>query len=203
MVSRECRFLSITKSGVIVVCLVVSFFGCVSTEPITLNLPYASVATNRVDQSEKSGSCRVVIGAVKDERANRETLGLSGARPLVAEHVTEWIQSRLENLSRDAYTLQTAAVDNTPAPSDVIGEVGIGRIYARTLTMTFEAVVTITGRFRSGEDAVTERQYRGSSTKVNWMGGNWEIVGILNEALDMALSQMGEDLKTLCLRNGL
>jgi hypothetical protein len=69
--------------------------------------------------------------------------------------------------------------------------------------MTFEAVVTITGRFRSGEDAVTERQYRGSSTKVNWMGGNWEIVGILNEALDMALSQMGEDLKTLCLRNGL
>src|ERR1041384_6853727 len=112
MVSRECRFLSITKSGVIVVCLVVSFFGCVSTEPITLNLPYASVATNRVDQSEKSGSRRVVTGAVKDGRSTSDTVGLSGVRPLVAEHVTEWIQSRLENLSRGPYTLQTAAVDN-------------------------------------------------------------------------------------------
>jgi len=54
--------------------------------------------------------------------------------------------------------------------------------------MTFEGEVTITGRFRRGGEAT--------------MGGKWEIIGILNQALDNALSQMGEDLKTLCGHNG-
>jgi hypothetical protein len=202
MVCPACRFPSF-RLQFIIAGLVLSLIGCVNTEPLALHLPYGSVTTSRVDQTEKNRSCRIVIAAVRDERPNRETLGYFGTRPLVAEHVTEWIQSRLGTLSRDGYTLQSAPGDFMPTTSYLTGEVGVRRIYARTLTMTFEAVVTIAGRFRGGEDGMTERQYRGSSTKVNWMGGNWEIIGILNEALDDALSQMGEDLKMLCGREGL
>jgi hypothetical protein len=200
---RHERFLPLVKVQVIAGCLALSVIGCATTEPITLHLPYDSVAANGAVESEKDMSCRVVLGAVKDERTNRETLGRFGARPLVAEHVTDWIQYRLQNLRGDGYTLQIAAAGLQPATSDFTGEIGIGRLYARTLTMTFEAVVTLTGKFRRHGEPTIERHYRGSDTKVNWMGGNWEIIGILNQALDNALSQMGEDLKTLCGRNAL
>jgi hypothetical protein len=173
-------------------------FGCASTEPIVLNLPYGNSVPERTDKTGDMPSCRIVIAAVKDERLNRETLGIAGGQPIVADHVSDWIALALGSLSKSGYSVTSLSDDYARAPNDVVAEVRIQRVYARTIVMTFEAVVTLTTKLSGPHNVVTERQYRGSSTKINWANGHWEITSILNEALADAMLRMSEDIGAIC-----
>ena len=56
----------------------------------------------------------------------------------------------------------------------------------------------LTAKFSGHQSPVTERQYRGSITRLNWASASSEITSILNEALANAVIDMGKDIEDIC-----
>jgi hypothetical protein len=176
-------------------------YGCASTEPIVLNLPYGDSLPGLTDGSGGKPSCQIVI-AVKDERVNRETLGVAVGQPILADHVNDWVLRRLHDLSNLGYQVIFIDGDYASKANDVVAEVSIQRVYARTVVTQFEAVVLLAARFSRSPSLVTERQYRGSVTRLNWANGRGEITSVLNEALANAVHRLSEDVDNICRGEG-
>jgi hypothetical protein len=161
--------------------------GCASAAPIVVSLGEGAGWARPPVTAQPRPACRVAV-AVEDERANTDTVGAAGHRPLHADGVREWVARRL----RDVET----SPDGRPA--DLVARVGIQRVYARTVATQMEGVVALRARFTAPGGGVTERSYRGAHTQVNWANGSAEFTTLLHEALAIAVAELARDAAQLC-----
>ncbi|PYM23133.1 MAG: hypothetical protein DMD78_12650 [Candidatus Rokuibacteriota bacterium] len=143
-----------------------------------------------------SPPCRVTVAAVEDERANRDTLGAIGNRPLQADDVREWIVHGMRDVGGAGDGGGPAEAGRPPA--DIVTRIGIERVYARTVVTQMEAVVALRAAFTAADGSLTERRYRGTGTRVNWVNAGMEFAVLLNEALGSAVTQIAADAGRLC-----
>jgi len=174
----------------------VLFSACANTEPIFVNLIRDSSSPEEEHATKRS--CPIVIAAVNDDRGNRETLGVAAGRPLVGHSVVNWIARGLRELRKAGYSVESLAQGAVASDNDLLIEVSVRRAYARTFLSHFEAVVALKVKFSGSQYLTTERDYRGSVTRINWVNGNVEIANVMNEALAEAVRRIGEDLDRIC-----
>ena len=171
------------RAGVIAFVLLA---GCAGTGPIVV--PLREEATPAPPPTGRA--CRVVVATVDDERTNKDSLGAVDDRPLHADGIREWVADRLATLAR--------AEDSRVAP-DVATQIGIQQVFASRPTRTqLEAVVALTARFSAADGRTSQRSYRGVATRLNVMSRGTEFATALNDALDTAVAQIGEDALRLC-----
>jgi hypothetical protein len=171
------------------------FSACANTDPIFVNLIRDS--SSREEEHATKRSCRIVIAAINDDRGNRETLGVAAGRPLVGHSVVDWVARGLRELRKAGYSVENVGQD-VASDKDLRTEVSVRRAYTRTFLSQFEAVVALKVKFSGRQNLTTERDYRGSVTRINWVNGNVEIANVMNEALAEAVRRIGEDIERLC-----
>jgi hypothetical protein len=171
------------------------FSACANTDPIFVNLIRDS--SSREEEHATKRSCRIVIAAINDDRGNRETLGVAAGRPLVGHSVVDWVARGLRELRKAGYSVENVGQD-VASDKDLRTEVSVRRAYTRTFLSQFEAVVALKVKFSGRQNLTTERDYRGSVTRINWVNGNVEIANVMNEALAEAVRRIGEDIERIC-----
>jgi hypothetical protein len=174
------------------------FSACANTDPIFVNLIRDSSTSGREEEHATKRSCRIVIAAVNDDRGNRETLGVAAGRPLVGHSVVDWVARGLRELRKAGYSVESLGQDAVASDNDLLTEVSVRRAYTRTFLSQFEAVVALKVKFSGRQNLTTERDYRGSVTRINWVNGNVEVANVMNEALAEALRRIGEDIERIC-----
>lgn len=174
------------------------FSACANTEPIFVNLIRDSSTSGREEEHATKRSCRIVIAAVNDDRGNRETLGVAAGRPLVAHSVVDWVARGLREFRKAGYSVESLGQNAVASDNDLLTEVSVRRAYTRTFLSQFEAVVALKVKFSGRQNLTTERDYRGSVTRINWVNGNVEVANVMNEALAEALRRIGEDIERIC-----
>jgi len=166
---------------------------CANTDPIFVNLIRDS--SSQEEEHATKRSCRIVIVAVNDDRGNRETLGVADGRPLVGHSVVDWVARGLRELRKAGYSVESLSQDAVASDNDLLTEVSVRHAYTRTFLSQFEAVVALKVKFSGRQNLTTERDYRGSVTRINWVNGNVEIALVMNEALAEAVRRIGEDIE--------
>jgi hypothetical protein len=173
------------------------FAACANTEPMFVNLIRDPSASGPADGHANKQSCRIVIASVTDDRTNRETLGVAAGRPIIGHSVVEWVALGFRELGKAGYSVHSLGQD-AGSGSDLITEVSIRRVYARTFLTQFEAVVALKVKFSGRQDPMTERDYRASATRLNLVNGNVEVANLLNDVLAVAVRRIGEDVERIC-----
>ena len=174
------------------------FSACANTEPIFVNLIRDSSTSGREEEHATKRSCRIVIAAVTDDRGNRETLGVAAGHPLVGHSVVDWVARGLRELRKAGYSVESLSQDAVASDNDLLTEVSVRLAYNRTFVSQFEAVVAFKVKFPGRQNLTTERDYRGSVTRINWVNGNVEVANVMNEALAEAVRRIGEDIERIC-----
>jgi len=174
------------------------FSACANTDPMFVNLIRDSSTSGREEEHATKRSCRIVIAAVNDDRGNRETLGVAAGRPLVGHSVVDWVAHGLREFRKAGYSVESLGQDAVASDNDLLIEVSVRRAYTRTFLSQFEAVVALKVKFSGRQNLTTERDYRGSVTRINWVNGNVEVANVMNEALAEALRRIGEDIERIC-----
>ena len=174
------------------------FSACANTDPMFVNLIRDSSTSGREEEHATKRSCRIVIAAVNDDRGNRETLGVAAGRPLVGYSVVDWVARGLRELRKAGYSVESLGQDAVASDNDLLTEVSVRRAYTRTFVSQFEAVVALKVKFSGRQNLTTERDYRGSVTRINWVNGNVEVANVMNEALAEAVRRIGEDIERIC-----
>ena len=174
------------------------FSACANTDPMFVNLIRDSSTSGREEEHATKRSCRIVIAAVNDDRGNRETLGVAAGRPLVGHSVVDWVARGLRELRKAGYSVESLSQDAVASDNDLLTEVSVRLAYTRTFVSQFEAVVALKVKFSGRQNLTTERDYRGSVTRINWVNGNVEVANVMNEALAEALRRIGEDIERIC-----
>jgi hypothetical protein len=160
------------------------FSACANTDPMFVYLIRDSSTSGREEEHATKRSCRIVIAAVNDDRGNRETLGVAAGRP--------------RELRKAGYSVESLSQDAVASDNDLLTEVSVRLAYTRTFVSQFEAVVALKVKFSGRQNLTTERDYRGSVTRINWVNGNVEVANVMNEALAEALRRIGEDIERIC-----
>jgi hypothetical protein len=174
------------------------FSACANTDPIFVNLIRDSSTSGQEEEPATKRSCRIVIVAVNDDRENRETLGVAAGRPLVGHSVVDWVARGLRDLRKAGYSVGSLGQDTVASDNDLLTEVSVRQAYTRTFLSHFEAVVALKVKFSGRQNLTTERDYRGSVTRINWVNGNVEVANVMNEALAEAVRRIGEDIERIC-----
>jgi hypothetical protein len=174
------------------------FSACANTDPMFVNLIREPSASGPADEPAIKRSCRIVIAAVNDDRGNRETLGVAAGRPLVGHSVADWVARGLRDLRKAGYSVESLGQDSVGSDNDLVTEVSVRRAYTRTFLTHFEAVVALKVKFSGRQNPATERDYRGSVTRLNFVNGNVEVANVMNEALAEAVRRIGEDIERIC-----
>lgn len=174
------------------------FSACANTDRMFVNLIRDSSTSGREEEHATKRSCRIVIAAVNDDRGNRETLGVAAGRPLVGHSVVDWVARGLRELRKAGYSVESLGQDAVASDNDLLTEVSVRRAYTRTFLSQLEAVVALKVKFSGRQNLTTERDYRGSVTRINWVNGNVEVANVMNEALAEALRRIGEDIERIC-----
>ena len=162
--------------------------GCAGSGPIVVPLGVdagGDGATARA--AAPPPPCRIAVAAVRDERSNRESIGAVGDRPIEAGDVRGWVARRLASLG----------TSGGPSTS-LVTEVGIERVYARTVVTQLEGVVALRAVITDAGGARTERLYRGIVTRVNWAGTRHELSLLFDDALADAVARLAADAARLC-----
>jgi hypothetical protein len=174
------------------------FSACANTDPMFVYLIRDSSTSGREEEHATKRSCRIVIAAVNDDRENRETLGVAAGRPLVGHSVVDWVARGLRELRKAGYSVESLSQDAVASDNDLLTEVSVRLAYTRTFVSQFEAVVALKVKFSGRQNLTTERDYRGSVTRINWVNGNVEVANVMNEALAEAVRRIGEDIERIC-----
>jgi hypothetical protein len=174
------------------------FSACANTDPMFVNLIREPSASGPADEPAIKRSCRIVIAAVNDDRGNIETLGVAAGRPLVGHSVADWVAHGLRDLRKAGYSVESIGQEAVGSVNELVTEVSIRRAYTRTFLTHFEAVVALKVKFSGRQDPATERDYRGSVTRLNLVNGNVEVAHVMNEALAEAIRRIGEDIERIC-----
>ena len=164
--------------------------GCAGTGPIVVPLGIAHPARGGSPATQAVATpvpCRVAVTSLRDERSNRETLGVIGQRPLEAADVRGWVAGRL------------AALDVVGPPAGTLmTEVAIQRVYVRAVATQIEGVVALRAAFTDAGGTTTERIYRGVVTRLNWASTQHELALLLEDTLTEALAKLTADAAQLC-----
>jgi hypothetical protein len=163
--------------------------------PIAIDLRYQ--AWMDTAPRARAAPCRVAVRGVEDERSNREHLGVIGSAPVHADRVPEWIADGLGRLVGQRRLVRVGGPASAGG-EDVVGDVAIRHVYARTAVSQLEGVVVLGARFTRRPGAVIEREYRRSAHRLNWFGAGGEVVMVLNEALSDVVRRIGNDVPRVC-----
>ena len=104
----------------------------------------------------------------------------------------------LRELRKAGYSVESLGQDAVASDNDLLTEVSVRRAYTRTFLSHFEAVVALKVKFSGRQNLTTERDYRGSVTRIDWVNGNVEVANVMNEALAEAVRRIGEDIERIC-----
>ncbi|MGH7766239.1 MAG: hypothetical protein ACREQP_02190 [Candidatus Binatia bacterium] len=123
---------------------------------------------------------------------------MAAGQPIIGHSVVEWVARGFRELGKAGYSVHSLGQDDVRSGSDLVTEVSIRRVYARTFLTQFEAVVALKVKFSGRQDPMTERDYRASATRLNLVNGNVEVANLLNDVLITAVRRIGEDIERIC-----
>ena len=139
-----------------------------------------------------SRSCRINLLPVKDSRSNRQTLGVAGNVPVLAEDVTGWVYKGVASGLRQAGHQLVATGDKQDM------QVTINLAYLRSLPLRLHATVSLDVSLSRAGQVIYIHTFRAVGEKNNWANGDGEIMEVLNIALNKAVTDMAINIGTVC-----
>ncbi|MES2536670.1 MAG: hypothetical protein V4632_12440 [Pseudomonadota bacterium] len=158
---------------------------------------YEAAATDEVP-AVLAGACTLSIGAISDERNNKESVSADFGRVLSGDPVP-WLGTAFDSLA--AYGYKVVKGDK-PARGGIVMHAAIKRSYVYHGPMRLNGVVALDTVLTLPSGEKLSRKYRASGSKTNMASMNSEYMTTLNYALNGLLGKMSADLESICKRTG-
>lgn len=150
-----------------------------------------------VPQEHLDGLCHVRV-TVKDERQNKETVGLSFRGALLTTDMRTWVANGLSDLRNFGAEVDTEEGVPLPAGGGVAVEASLTRAYIWQVGFKIFSMVALKARFSNGNGLIQEKYYRAHGDKTNMWGADSEYVDTLNYGMNNLVPVMAQDLVSLC-----
>lgn len=169
-----------------------------SREPVSLSPQFEPPVPYRdklaAQAADAGPACRVFIGEVKDMRPDPRAMGSIAIRPVQAVDSAGWVRSALASLARD----KRIRIAGTAADSNLVLNAEILKAYVMAITTQKAANVVVRVRYSRHGAADGEEIYRGALNDVDWIAGDDETQGALNDALSQVIDAVASDAVARC-----
>jgi len=171
--------------------------GCtIEKTPMTLDLNDAR-QLRPVNAYHEAIKCKVSIGSVKDDRLRKDDLGMANIRPIYAPNMMPWLQQSLAFLQTSS-RLEPERSKAAVSQKAILLNASLRKLYVHPLPSSISANIVMSLIYvMNGQDEIS-RVYRGNSTGVNWTNSPESINEIINEALNVVMKDIANDLIKLC-----
>ena len=172
----------------------VLLIGCtIENAPMTLDLNDAR-QLRPLDAYQKAINCKVSIGSVRDDRLRKDDLGMVYIRPIYAPNIMSWLQQSLASLQASPRLEMEQGKVAVPQKTILL----IKKLYVHPLPSSISANIVMSMIYVLNEQKDIARVYRGNSTGVSWTNSPESINEFINEALNVAMKDIADDLIKLC-----
>jgi|GEM_PF-4576156 len=167
--------------------------GC-STAPMKLQaINYGEGAVEQPNAPSLPDGCKVRIASVQDRRAAPSDLGDLG-KPVQAEFdIKGWIAEGLRSLEK-----KTGSSLSTPEATTIDLDAELRNAYIRGVATSKATNIVLTVKYSLKDRPLSEKNYRGQVTCINWIGSEGEIKDSFNEALAQIVQSVAVDVSVLC-----
>ena len=178
--------------------------GCVSPVPLTLSESFSDPATRPVDaphpprRAPNAPPCVAIVDRLADVRTDPGLLGNVAGRPVRApENVDSWLTNVMSGLGSRGIAV---SFDSNPAHAadPLMTSVTLKLAWVSDLHTSKNATTLLHVRVKRGDNVVTERDYRGADTAINWSSGDGELQRMVDRSFGRALDQIAVDLRAAC-----
>jgi hypothetical protein len=169
--------------------------GC--TAPVVMSTAYAPPTFHRDTRAANeagSAQCRVFVATVKDMRGDTQSMGTILARPVRNADSAGWVRSGLLSLDHD----KRIHMADSAQSADITLDAEILKAYVMAITTQKTANVVLRIRYTRAGGAPEEQIYRGALNDVDWIGGDDETQGALNDALTQVVTAVAGDTIKRC-----
>jgi hypothetical protein len=165
------------------------------TEPIVTKSEYPlSVAAGA-----PAAWCKLSITDISDARLDPDTIGMIGARTVHGPSDTRtWVGSALAGLRTYGIAVSLPADGIGPSPQGLTASVSLTKAWVASFSTTKTGSVVLHVRYAINGTPVSETNYRGAISSVDWWGSTGEVQGMLDDCLTQILGDMNRDLSSLC-----
>ena len=175
----------------------VLLIGCtIENVPMTLDLNDAR-QLRPLDAYQKAINCKVSIESVRDDRLRKDDLGMVYIRPIYAPNIMSWLQQSLASLQASPRLEMEQGKVAVPQKT-ILLNASIKKLYVHPLPSSISANIVMSMIYVLNEQKDIARVYRGNSTGVSWTNSPESINEFINEALNVAIKDIGDDLIKLC-----
>ena len=173
--------------------------GCTRDKaPIELSLAQPS-STPPSESLSSEVSCSVVIDALSDDRLRQYDVGSINGRLITTANVHSWLNERFALLFS---SFEGARLVSSPPGSSEFPFIRLSptlkKMYLHTLPSTINATVLLKVDYSKDRQSLLTESYRGQVTNTFWYESADSYNEALNEALDMALTDVALDFRRLC-----
>jgi len=178
--------------------------GCVSPVPLTLSESFSDPTTRPVDaphppkRPPNAPPCAAIVDRLADVRPDPGLLGNVAGRPVRApENVDSWLTNVMSGLGSRGIVV---SFDSNPtrAVDPLMTSVTLKLAWVSDLHTSKNATTLLHVRVKRGDRVVTERDYRGADTAINWSSGDGELQRMVDRSFGRALDQIAVDLRAAC-----
>lgn len=148
--------------------------------------------------ADNSNRCAIHLADIHDTRPDPGSLGMMGGRAVKTEDSVAWVRAALSTLDQDRRLIVTDDVKTIRFSL----RIELAKAYIMTITTQKSSNVVLRVSYsRDGQELDTQI-LRGRDTGGNWVNGENEARGSLNQALADAVHDLDEDIVAHCHANG-
>jgi len=172
--------------------------GCVSQVPMTLSESFSNPEAHPLRLAKGTPPCGFIVSHIADTRTEPTLLGTVTGRPVRApEDVNVWLRNVLSGLESRGVSPHFD-VNPTHETSPLVADMTLRMAWVSEIHTSKTATTLLHMKLSRGEKVVTERDYRGSDTVMNWSAGDGELQRMVDRAFGSALDQIAGDVRTAC-----
>jgi hypothetical protein len=151
-------------------------------------------STNDATPSKLVDHCLVSIAGIRDERNNKESIGVE-FRPLLSGDPIPWVSAALQTLQNYGYKV----IDGkTETPGAIVINASLIRSYTYHGPMRINGTVALDTQMTLPSGEKLNRKYRAAGSKANMAGSDSEYVTALNYAINGLVEKMAKDMQPMC-----
>lgn len=167
-------------------------------EPLKMEFEKPSV--DDFEPVSNAGSCKLVIAPVVDARPNKETLGQKGDKPLFSNGVEAWSNTGMASLKD--YGFNVVGANNLDSSSFIV-EPMMYRLYSWPVQgFRIYGAIAMDVRITAPNGKVLHKKYRGTGSTNNGWNGDGEYVQAMNDAFNILLQRVADDIQSFCEEKG-
>jgi hypothetical protein len=182
----------------------VTLTACVSQVPMTLSERFSDPHTRPATPQRPSRNappCPLIVSTITDSRTDPALLGRVSGRPVRAPvDVNAWLRNVVAGLASRG-VIPSFDVGSSLQTQPLVADLSLRMAWVSEIQTSKTATMLLHMKLSRGESVLSERDYRGSDTLINWSSGDGELQRMVDRALGNALDQIADEVGAACRRS--